>query len=165
MTFASSAMCRCRCATASPAADVYLPAGVSSGPVILSRTPYEASSDRFISLASTSPGAAMSLSPRLPWLFPPRRARIRPLVRRRRRRLRQRWSGWVSRRGAADARGGPCHYWAQYDGPTSSHPPAPGLLTQPLQRDRSRRRRRRTRAGIRAPSERKQPRQSWATTT
>ncbi len=32
------------------AADVYLPAGVSSGPVILSRTPYEASSDRFISL-------------------------------------------------------------------------------------------------------------------
>ena len=32
------------------AADVYLPAGVSSAPVILSRTPYEASSDRFISL-------------------------------------------------------------------------------------------------------------------
>ena len=29
------------------AADVYLPAGVSSAPVILSRTPYEASSDRF----------------------------------------------------------------------------------------------------------------------
>ena len=32
------------------AADVYLPAGVSSAPVILTRTPYEASSDRFISL-------------------------------------------------------------------------------------------------------------------
>ncbi len=32
------------------AADVYLPAGVSSAPVILSRTPYEASSDRFASL-------------------------------------------------------------------------------------------------------------------
>src|SRR6266851_4376745 len=32
------------------AADVYLPAGVSSAPVILSRTPYEPSSDRFISL-------------------------------------------------------------------------------------------------------------------
>jgi putative CocE/NonD family hydrolase len=32
------------------AADVYLPVGVSSAPVILSRTPYEASSDRFISL-------------------------------------------------------------------------------------------------------------------
>jgi uncharacterized protein len=32
------------------AADVYLPAGVSSAPVILSRTPYEAASDRFISL-------------------------------------------------------------------------------------------------------------------
>jgi len=32
------------------AADVYLPIGISSAPVILSRTPYEASSDRFISL-------------------------------------------------------------------------------------------------------------------